>query len=280
MVRTLADGLLRQAGDAVNQDVKTLIELQQVDASIASLTSRIEAAPQQVQALKDQLNNFLHAVEERKSRLAANQKERRELDGEMQAVRLKIDKHKNQLYEVKTNEQYRAMLKEVEGEEANLRKAEDRILEKMVEAEQAEKQIREASARLESERSRIDSEIARLEESRREAERERAGLLERRKTISPALSDGVLAHYERLLRGRQGMALAEVRDGLCTGCHVRLRPQAYNEVRTQDVYLTCEACARILYYIPVEDPAGDEADHPDLSGGQPAGPGAHSVAQG
>lgn len=281
MFRTPAEWFLEQAGDVVNRDVKTLIELQQVDTGIASLTSRIEAAPQQVQALKDQLKNFLQVVDERKARLAANQKERRELDGNAQGIRLKIEKHKNQLYEVKTNEQYRAMLKEVEGEEANLRKAEDRILEKMVEAEQAEKQIREASARLESERSRIDSEIARLEESRGEAEREKAALLERRKTMAPAVSDNVLAHYERLLRGRQGVALAEVRDGLCTGCHVRLRPQAYNEVRTQDVYLTCETCARILYYIPVEDPAGDETDHraEDFDEGRPAGPGAHSAAQ-
>lgn len=246
----------------MHPDVKTLIELQQVDNDISALTSRIELTPQEVQALKNQLNDFLHIWDERKSRLAANQKERRDLDGEVQAIRAKIAKHRDQLYEVKTNEQYRAMLKEVEGEEANLRKAEDRILEKMVDAEQVEKQIREAAARLESEKARIETEIGRLEAVRREAERERGALLARRETLTPALTDGVLAHYERLRRGRNGLALAEVRDGLCTGCHVRLRPQAYNEIRTQDVYMTCEACARILYYTPVPEAEPSPASDP------------------
>ncbi|MGH9351326.1 MAG: zinc ribbon domain-containing protein, partial [Terriglobia bacterium] len=70
--------------------------------------------------------------------------------------------------------------------------------------------------------------------------------------------------YERLRRGRHGVALVEVRDGLCTGCHVRLRPQAYNEIRTQDIYMTCEACARILYYVPpVEGEAAAAVTDPD-----------------
>lgn len=234
----------------MHPDIKTLIELQQVDNDLAALTSRIEATPQQVQALKNQLSDFLRICDERKARLAANQKERRELDAEVQAIRVKISKHRDQLYEVKTNEQYRAMLKEVEGEEANIRKAEDRILEKMVDAEQAEKQIREAATRLEGEKARVESEVGRLEAASKEAERERDALLERRKTLTPGLSDAVLAHYERLRRGRHGLALVEVRDGLCMGCHVRLRPQAYNEIRTQNTYMTCEACARILYYVP------------------------------
>ncbi|HEV2498638.1 MAG TPA: C4-type zinc ribbon domain-containing protein [Terriglobia bacterium] len=234
----------------MHPDIKTLIELQQVDNDLAALTSRIEATPQQVQALKNQLSDFLRICDERKARLAANQKERRELDAEVQAIRVKITKHRDQLYEVKTNEQYRAMLKEVEGEEANIRKAEDRILEKMVDAEQVEKQIREAATRLEGEKARMESEVSRLEAASKEAERERDALLEQRKTLTPGLSDDVLAHYERLRRGRHGLALVEVRDGLCMGCHVRLRPQAYNEIRTQNIYMTCEACARILYYVP------------------------------
>lgn len=243
----------------MHPDLKTLIELQQADNAVSALSSRIDATPQQVQALKDQLSEFLRVYDERKTRLAANQRERRDLDGDVQAIRGKISKHKEQLYQVKTNEQYRAMLKEVEGEEANIRKTEDRILEKMVEAEQIDKQIREAASRLESEKARVESEVRHLETARKEAEQERETLLERRKGLIPTLGDDVLAHYERLRRGRQGVALAEVRDGLCTGCHVRLRPQAYNDIRTGSVYMTCEACSRILYYVPPAESEPAEA---------------------
>jgi len=54
--------------------------------------------------------------------------------------------------------------------------------------------------------------------------------------------------------------VAEVREGLCTACNVLLRPQVYNEVRTNEVVLTCENCARIIYY-PEPAPVGTtEAD--------------------
>lgn len=237
-------------GDRVHRDLKTLIDLQGVDNSVAVLTSRIESAPLEMQALKSQLQEFHRILDERKTSLAANQKHRRELDAEVQEIRSKITKHKDQLYQVKTNDQYRAMQKEVTAEEGNLRRAEDRILEEMVEAEQIEKHIREAEERLKGEKERIAAEIQNLESLKQRDEVEQASLLDQRRTLAGALSDEVLAHYERLRRGRNGVALAEVRDGLCNGCHVRLRPQAYNEIRTGDAFLTCEACARILYYDP------------------------------
>jgi hypothetical protein len=58
------------------------------------------------------------------------------------------------------------------------------------------------------------------------------------------------------------VALAEVRDGCCTACNVRLRPQAYNEVRTSQAVVTCESCNRILYYLEPPPTEGEEAGGP------------------
>lgn len=241
----------------MHPDLKTLIELQQIDRASSTLDGKISSLPLEAQALKEQLSGFLGTLDQRKARLAANQKERRDLDADVQAVKLKIAKHREQLYQVKTNEQYRAMLKEIEGEEENLRKKEDQTLEKMVEAEQIENLIREAMSHLDSEKARVEGEVQKVDAARAEAERERDGLLARRKALGEALEPDTLAHYEKLRKARAGAALAEVRDGLCTGCHVRLRPQAYNDVRSTDLLMTCERCSRILYYIP--PPANEEA---------------------
>ena len=119
----------------MHSDLKTVIELQQVDLKIVELTTQIDMLPLQIQELQKQINDFLQAHEERKHRLAENQKERRSLETDIQEIRQLISKHKDQLYQVKTNEQYRAMLKEIESEEARIRKIEDQILEKMIEAE-------------------------------------------------------------------------------------------------------------------------------------------------
>jgi hypothetical protein len=240
----------------VHPDLKAVIELQQADQRVGELATLIESLPTQIQTIQSQLDNFIHAHEERKKRLAGNQKERKELEGEIKDIQEKISKHKDQLYQVKTNEQYRAMLKEIEGEEANIRRVEDQLLEKMIEAEDVQKHIQEAAARLESEKARVAGEIKRLECERQDDVQERERLQARRQELQAALSESVRSLYERTRAVRRGLAVAQARDGLCTACDVLLRPQIYNQVRANEAVVTCENCDRILYY--VEPGAGDK----------------------
>lgn len=232
----------------MHPDLATVRELQAVDRTIGSLTSRIEIIPAQIKQIEDQLNAFLHALEEHKQQLAANQKERRDLDADTQMIRAKISKHRDQLYEVKTNEQYKAMLHEIGGEEAKIRAIEDRILDKMGEAEELESFVRDAAARLEGERSRVAGEKQALEKERAADEASRAEAEQRRRALAEGLSGSSLQLYERARKAR-GTAVVEVVDGTCAGCHVKLRPQYFNEVRSSEALLTCENCGRILYYL-------------------------------
>jgi hypothetical protein len=241
----------------VHPDLKAVIELQQADQKIAELATLIDSLPAQIQTLQSQLDEFIHTHEERKKRLAANQKERKELEVDIKEIQDKISRHKDQLYQVKTNEQYRAMLKEIEGEEAKIRKVEDQLLEKMIEAEDVQKHIQEAAARLESEKARVAGEIKRLETERQADVQERERLQARRQELQAALSESVLSLYERTRAVRRGLAVAQARDGLCTACDVLLRPQVYNQVRANEAVVTCENCDRILYYV---EPGPGEKD--------------------
>jgi predicted nucleic acid-binding Zn-ribbon protein len=242
----------------VHPDLKNVIELQQVDLKMGELTTQIDALPTQIQTLQAQLDDFIHAHEERRKRLVANLKERKDLEVDIKSIQERIAKHKDQLYQVKTNEQYRAMLKEIEGEEANVRKIEDQLLEKMIEAEEIQKHIQEAAARLDGEKARVAGETERLESERQADVEERERLQARRKELEAALSDSLRNLYERIRAVRRGVALAEVREGCCTACNVRLRPQVYNEVRANESVLTCDNCNRIIYY--VEPPPAEGAE--------------------
>ena len=243
----------------MHPDLKTVIELQQLDTRIVELSAQIDAFPAQIQTLETQLHEFIHAHEERKLRLARNQKERKDLEAEIQAVQAIISKQKDQLYEVKTNEQYKAMLKEIEGEEGKIRGLEDQILEKMIEAEQLEKLIRDAASRLETEKARVAREVRDLQALRQTDVEEREKLQARRAEDGAALAADVLDLYERVRKMRRGVALAEVRDGCCIACNVRLRPQLFNEARGNQGIIVCENCGRILYYVPPPEPESPDA---------------------
>ena len=190
----------------MHPDLKAVIEVQQLDQQVAELTVLIDSLPKQIQTLQSQLDNFIHAHEDRKKRLAANLKERKELEGEVKVIQEKITKHKDQLYQVKTNEQYKAMLKEIDGEEGNIRKIEDQILEKMIEAEDIQKHIQEAAARLEGEKARVAAEIKHLQDERQKDLDERALLQEVRVAIALVHAHGPPHDHETGRgRGRDGL---------------------------------------------------------------------------
>ena len=241
----------------MDQGLKTVIELQQLDAEIAEFSAQIDLLPKEIQAIETQLHEFIHAHDERKQRLAKNLKERKDFEVEIQSIRAKINKHKDQLYEVKTNEQYKAMLKEIEGEEAKVRSFEDQILEKMVEAEDLEEHIRDAASRLDSEKSRVAAEVQKLQSLRQEDVEKRDELEARRNSDAASIDSQLLAQYERLRRGKRGQAVAEVRNGLCSACNVLLRPQLFNEIRSNESVMTCEQCGRILYFTEPPAESGD-----------------------
>ncbi len=241
----------------MNPDLKAIVEVQQLDQEVADFTVLIDSLPKQMKALQSQLDDFINTHEERKKRLTANLKERKDLEGDIKATQDKITRHRDQLYQVKTNEQYKALLKEIEGEEAGIRDIEDKILEKMVESEEIQGHVQEAAARLEGEKSRVAREIQKLEDERKRKLDEREAVQLRRKELAAGVSEPVLELYNRIRTYRPWPAVAEVRNGLCTACNIQLRPQVYNDVRTSDAIMVCENCSRIQYYVgtPAEDPA-------------------------
>jgi uncharacterized protein len=134
-----------------------------------------------------------------------------------------------------------------------VRLQEDRLLERMEEAETDAAELKAAEAALKTgeveaaqERTKLDA-----EEVTTEAELARIGAARSAVPVSPA----AIGLFEHVSRHRKGLAMSEARDGHCTQCHVRLRPQVYNEVRRNEQLIQCESCSRILYFVPA--PAAD-----------------------
>lgn len=259
--------MTEETREPANPDLKKLLELQKMDLERDTLEAQVAKLPRDITALDQQLSEHLRLYEGHKEQLAENQKERRQLEGEIQLLQEKISKHKNQLYELKSNMQYRAMVHEIEMEEAKISQGEDRILEKMEEGEQFEKLIRESEAALNQQKAHVGEQKKRLQADLDSAQGQLRQLLERRKGLAESVNPELLGSYHRVQKLRGGTAMAEARDGFCGSCNVRLRPQAYNEIRTNRNIINCESCNRILFYVDqTSSKSANNAASQDLAG--------------
>ena len=241
----------------MHPDIATALKLQEIDIRIAALRSEIATLPKQIAAIERQLEGHLRQLEIDKAALAANQRERKTLDGEIQVQRQRISKLRDQMMQAKTNEQYRAFQHEIEYCEKEITKFEDRILELMLEAESLETNVKQAEKSLAEEKKVVDARKAdakaRTDADKSELEKD----LAIRKEATVTLPAKLLAEYDRLrAKNKDGIALAEAQDGQCMACHMMLRPQLFQEIKSGEQVVACENCKRLLY---VQPPAVDVA---------------------
>jgi predicted nucleic acid-binding Zn-ribbon protein len=238
-------------------DVQNLIALQQADREILRLKEEIAALPKRVAAIEERLAGTKAILEKAKTAVKADEAARRKYESAISDQQQKISKYRDQSLAVKTNEQYKALLHEIQFAEQDIRANEDKILELMVNAEMREKEVKAAEAELKVETAEIEKEKVEARQRTAEDEQQLAEWNAKRDQARASVNPDLLPQYDRVAKHR-GTGLSEARDHKCLACQVMLRPQTYNEVRAATHVVVCESCQRILYH----DPAHDEAPDP------------------
>jgi uncharacterized protein len=245
----------------MHADLDRLIRLQQLDLFSENARRRIADHPNLVEGLDARLASATGALDAAKAKAAENQAGRRAVEKDLAMINGRLSKFKDQLMEVKTNKEYTAMLKEIEAAQTELRRLEDQLLERMLEADDLAARQKDAEARLLADKGAIAAERTQLEEETVRLQGELEEATSTRAHVVAEVSPAVLSAYDTV-RSRRGLAVAEVKGGYCSACHVRLRPQAANELRKQETLFQCESCQRFLYYrseMTPEPGAGAEA---------------------
>ena len=235
----------------MHQDVGRLLHLQELDQRIAELRGEIASLPKQVAEIEKALDSHLKKLDADKAIMSANQRERKKLDVDVQTHQQKISKLKDQMLSAKTNEQYRAFQKEIDYCEVEIRKAEDRTLDLMEEAETLATNVKAAEQSLTEEKKVVEG---RKSEAAARTDVDKAELARcnaERASLVAALSEGLVSTYVRLhKRMSDGRVVAMVVGDTCGACHMTIRPQHLADVRLSDEVLACENCRRLLYVEP------------------------------
>src|SRR5262252_5218794 len=215
-------------------DVQNLMDLQQADKEILRLREEIAALPKRVAVIEQKLAGTKAELEAAKAGVKADDAAKRKYESAIQDLQGKISKYRDQSLAVKTNDQYKALLHEIQFAEQDIRGNEDKILELMLNADAREKAVKAAELELKEETAEIEREKTQARERTAEDEKQLAEWNAKRDKARAGVPSDLLQHYDRVARHR-GSGIAEARDQKCMGCQVMLRPQTFNEVRTGQV---------------------------------------------
>jgi predicted nucleic acid-binding Zn-ribbon protein len=231
------------------EQIDTLVKVQQIEIEAAILKAYLKDVPARIHSLEQQLEEYIHSVENDEAAIEELNKQYRALESDVQLNLGKIQKSQEKLRSVKTNKEYQSSLKEIDDIEAVNSRLEDEmlaILEKIDTAETALKNRKQHYNEI------VDESNEERASIKREAEQREAklGQLESSRVAVVAEVDAGLIDIFNRVKAKQAneVAIVAVKDAVCQGCNMNIPPQVYNELQRCDSLRYCPSCFRIIYW--------------------------------
>jgi predicted nucleic acid-binding Zn-ribbon protein len=240
-------------------ELSRLIEVQEIDREIQGIQRLLEQLPEDLGATEAALAQLRETRTAHLQKLEDFKAQRRDTETEMAEMEEGIKKSRQRLMEIKSNIEYKAMLKEIAFKEDQRDQRETRILEIMDRLEEEnravaakEEEIQAQEAVLVQQRQAVEAQMAKLRE-------ELATQEEQRQKLRKGVPAQLLKRYEFIRQRRNGTAVAQVREGVCMGCNMNILPQQFIDLQKGTEILQCPHCRRILFWMAEETETADTA---------------------
>ena len=232
----------------MQETVTKLIALQKIDSRLleieeikGDLPIIVEKTENLVNNLKDEGVNNLDAIKEIEKTI-------RELGFKVEDSNEKLKKYKDQLYLVKSNKEYDALMLEIDHIKEFLDGVETNILELEEKKSSFEEKNKSNEIDIESNQKRLDESTLELSNAMTSTKSEEDGLNNERDGLVKNIADNLISSYEQLRNARDGKAMVSINRGACGYCFNQLPPQFVIEVKQNNSIKNCDSCGVFLYY--------------------------------
>jgi predicted nucleic acid-binding Zn-ribbon protein len=234
--------------EKLREQIERLAVLQAIELRVQEMEREKSGIPQSIVFLEEELRKEEDKLRAEKAEMEKLGKERRQKEQELEEETDKVKKVESRVFEIKTNKEYQAVLKEIESAKKLNRQREEEILEILEKLEQGQKRIAGAEKELEEKRKEMQRKVSALKQKEASYEQEMAGEVRQKEEKEKEIPAGLLSKYRMLAEKRHGIAVARVAHGACQACHMNLRPQLYIELQKQEALIMCPNCSRILFW--------------------------------
>ncbi len=224
-----------------------LWQLQQLDSEILLLSKKEKEIPKREEGLSLALQEMVKKNETEKRELLNLKKKYKEQELDLKGCEEKISQYSVQLYSAKNNEQYWALLREIEIQKKRKSEIEDAMLVTLEAIEDKEKACRRREAELKELEDITKAKIASLRKEAEEIHRLKVEKERERREFSLTIDQNSLLIYERIRAKKDDVAVAEVVDEKCSACFNPIPPQTILEINRRLKLHYCDYCGRILY---------------------------------
>ena len=233
---------------AISEELKSLIELQVIDTAIADLTRQKNRLPEIINEAKQFLTASQADLLNVKTSYDNLLKEKRTKEQAVEDEDAKIEKLKSRTSQIKTNEEYQALIREVDAAKKAKNTQEDALLVVREKIEEVKNDLQAQDQKRQEEEKKFAAEESRKKADFTIVEDELNKLLKSRDEHGSRIGKDLLKRYTQLFESKNNLAVAAVKNGNCLGCHMNIPPQTLTEIKKNSKIIQCFNCSRILYW--------------------------------
>ena len=237
------------------QGLTQLLELQRVDDELVALQTEYDGLPGHRERIEAERSACEERLAAAKQALQDAEGGLRQAEAALQDQETLLQRLEGQQFQIKSNDAYTTLLREMEHAREAISEHETKILEHMEAIEQSRGQLAEVEKQIVETHSRLEAERRAIETRDTECTSEIDRLRTLRSEVGPGVGPDLLRHYERLANRRRP-AVILVKEERCGGCRVGIPPQSFIEIIRSEAVVTCGNCSRILIHAEkLESPA-------------------------
>ncbi|HEX2964230.1 MAG TPA: C4-type zinc ribbon domain-containing protein [Syntrophorhabdaceae bacterium] len=233
----------------MEQELNTIYEAQKIDLKILEKERVLLSTPNTIKGMENELEAARMKVQKEKEVIEELEKERKKKEKELESDKDKVKKLESKLYEVKTNKEYQALLKEIEAAKATNDKTEEDILVLMDKAEEIKKDHDSTLVHLQKREKEVQTEKGKIEKDIESIDQVISQLKTERDNLLSVVNEHLRSTYLVLRDKRNGVAVSTAKNGVCLGCFMNIPPQLFIEVTKNRQLIQCPSCGRILYFL-------------------------------